>query len=220
MPTYERPREKASLYGLESLTNAELLAILISTGTTEKSALTLAYDLLAYFGGINGIISATINDLNSIKGISNAKALRILSGVTLYERALLERTFLNLDIKGRDSIGKYFANKIGNSHQEIGYVAVVNSKNKLIHMKELFKGSSSSFISDPKLILKFVMGEGTRFYFIHNHPSGVLIPSDKDLLFTSTLDLVSMSLGIELVDHLIVNSETFISVRDFLIKES
>lgn len=216
LPSNERPREKASMFGLNSLTNAELLAILICTGTKDKSALEVGYNLLTSFGGINGIINATSKELTEVKGISNAKALRILAGITLYERALLEQSCQNLNIKGKDAIGKFFSSKIGKSNQEIGYIVVVDSKNKVIHFRELFKGSMKSLISEPRLILRYVIGEGTRFYFVHNHPSGNLTPSDKDIEFTTNLDFISMSLGIELVDHLIVNNNSFSSVIEFI----
>lgn len=217
-PIQERPREKASMYGLNALTNAELLAILISTGTKEKDALQLAYELLASFGGVNGIIQATSSELKKIKGISYAKALRILSGIVLYERALLEKACHNLNIKGKDAIGNFFVSKIGSSNQEVGYVVIVDSKNKVLHFRELFRGTCSSFSADPMLILRLVIGEGNRFYFIHNHPSGCLVPSDKDINFTTQLDVCSMTMGMELVDHLIVNESSFISVFDYMSK--
>lgn len=210
---YDRPREKASLKGLDSLTNAELLAILICTGTKEKSALEIAYEMLCEFNGINGIINASTNDLKKIKGISEAKALRIISGLYLYERALLEEAFNSFTIKGIDEIGRYFVSKIGKESQEIGYVVVVDSKNKVINIKELFRGTVTCFNASPQLILKHVMSIGRRFIFIHNHPSGIIEPSEKDLVFTSSLDVASVSVGLEFVDHLIVNENNYLSMR-------
>ena len=216
MSYYDRPREKASLYGLENLSNAELLAILISTGTKNHSALDIAYALLSKFNGINGIINAQTNELTTVKGINFAKALRIHTGLYLYERALLEDRALKINLSKKDSIGEYFVTKIGKLSQEVGYVVVVNYFDKVLKIVELFKGSMVSIQSNPHLILKEVIGIGNRFYFIHNHPSGELIPSQLDLSFTSSLDVLSTTMKIELVDHLIVNDKGFLSIKKFI----
>ena len=217
MSYYDRPREKASLQGLENLSNAELLAILISTGTKQYSAIDIANELLSKFNGINGIIKAQISELMEIKGISVAKALRIHCGLYLYERALLEERFNKLRLNNVQSIGKYFIAKIGKSLQEIGYVVIVDKNDKVIKINELFKGTISRLDGSHQLLFRQVMGEGKRFYFVHNHPSGILIPSDNDLKFTSNLDMISITLGLELVDHLIVNDNDYISVIKYMI---
>lgn len=216
MSYYDRPREKASLYGLENLSNAELLAILISTGTKNYSALDISYNLLSKFNGINGIIKAQTNELLEVKGINYAKALRIHAGLYLYERALLEDRALKINLSKKQSIGDFFVTKIGKLNQEVGYVVVVNYSDKVLKIIELFKGSITGISSNPHLILKEVMGVGNRFYFIHNHPSGVLIPSKEDIQFTSSLDMLSTNMKIEFVDHLIVNDRSFISIREYL----
>ena len=216
MSYYDRPREKATLYGLENLSNAELLAILISTGSKNNSALDIAYSLLSNFNGINGIIRAHTNELTKVKGINYAKALRIHAGLHLYERALLEDRALKINISKKKSIGEYFVTKIGSLSQERGFVVVVNYFDKVLKIIELFKGSMSSIQSNPHLILKEVVGVGKRFYFIHNHPTGELIPSAMDLQFTSSLEILALTLKIELVDHLIVNDKDYISIKDYL----
>ena len=219
MSFYDRPREKASLYGLENLSNAELLAILISTGTKNCSALDIAYSLLSKFKGINGIIKAHTKELTTIKGINFAKALRIHTGLYLYERALLEDRAIKIDMSKTQSIGEYFVTKIGKLTQEVGYVVVVNHFNKPIKIVELFKGTMKGIASNPHLILKEVIGIGEKFYFVHNHPSGKLIPSELDLKFTSDLDMLSLTMRIELVDHLIVNDKDFLSLKKYCLNE-
>ncbi|MBE6142939.1 MAG: DNA repair protein RadC [Erysipelotrichaceae bacterium] len=215
MAYYERPREKASLYGLENLSNAELLAILISTGTRNKSALDISNELLATFNGLNGIIRASINELTTIKGINYAKALRIHSGLFLYERALLEDRALKLGINKKESIASYFIAKIGKLTKEVCYVVIVNSKDKVIKVIELFKGTNYIISGSYHQILKEVIGIGNRFYLIHNHPSGELIPSENDLVFTTNLEFIAMTMRIELVDHIIVNENNYCSIKDF-----
>lgn len=216
MSYYDRPREKAFLYGLENLSNAELLAILISTGSKNNSALDIAYALLSKFNGINGIIKAQTNELLEVKGINYAKALRIHTGLYLYERALLEDRALKINISRKQSIGEYFVTKIGKLNQEVGYVVIVNQSDKVLKIVELFKGSMGGIESNPHLILKEVIGVGYRFYFVHNHPSGILSPSYEDIEFTSSLDVLSTTMKIEFVDHLIVTDKGYISIKEFI----
>lgn len=215
MSYYERPREKASLYGLENLSNAELLAILISTGTRNKSSLDIANELLTTFNGLNGIIRASINELTSVKGINYAKALRIHSGLFLYERALLEERTLKLGINKKESIASYFIAKIGKLTKEVCYVVIVNSKDKVMKVIELFKGTNCAINGSYHQILKEVIGIGNRFYLIHNHPSGDLTPSENDLVFTTNLEVIAMTMRMELVDHIIVNDSNYLSIREF-----
>ena len=215
MSYYERPREKASLYGLENLSNAELLAILISTGTRNKSSLDIANELLTTFNGLNGIIRASINELTSVKGINYAKALRIHSGLFLYERALLEERTLKLGINKKESIASYFIAKIGKLTKDVCYVVIVNSKDKVMKVIELFKGTNCAINGSYHQILKEVIGIGNRFYLIHNHPSGDLTPSENDLVFTTNLEVIAMTMRMELVDHIIVNDSNYLSIREF-----
>ena len=215
MAYYVRPREIASLYGLENLSNAELLAILISTGTRNKSSLDIANELLTTFNGLNGIIRASINELTSVKGINYAKALRIHSGLFLYERALLEERTLKLGINKKESIASYFIAKIGKLTKEVCYVVIVNSKDKVMKVIELFKGTNCAINGSYHQILKEVIGIGNRFYLIHNHPSGELTPSENDLVFTTNLEVIAMTMRMELVDHIIVNDSNYLSIREF-----
>ena len=215
MAYYERPREKAGLYGLENLTNAELLAILISTGSKSGSALDIANRLLEEFNGINGVIKASTKELTRIKGISVPKALRILSGLYLYERALLENAKLNIN-NGVKSIADYFINKIGKLNQEVGYVVVVDKKDRVLKIIELFKGGEHSLNASYELVFKEVKGLSDRFYFVHNHPSGIIEPSKQDLEFTSKMDIFSTQYNLELVDHLIVNASCYCSIKNYM----
>lgn len=214
MAYYERPREKASLYGLENLSNIELLAILISTGTKNKSALDIANELLSEFNGLNGVIRASTHELTKVKGINYAKALRIHSGLFLYERALLEDRAIKLGIAKKESIASYFVAKLGKLTREVCYIAIVTPKDKVIKVTELFKGTNYIISGSYNQVLKEVIGIGNRFYLIHNHPSGDPYPSENDMKYTSNLDFLAMTMGIELVDHLIIGENSYCSVRE------
>ena len=215
MSIYDRPREKAKLLGIDSLSNSELIALLISTGTKDKSAIDISNDLLTKFNGVNGIIRAHINELCELKGINYAKALRLHAGLILYERAILEERILNINLKGVDSIGSYFVAKIGNAPQEIGYLVIVDNKERVIKITELFKGQKSKMELSSKILLRNIIGQGNKFYLIHNHPSNNLVPSRKDLEFTGQLEMTCLSLGIEFLDHIIVGKETYLSINQY-----
>ena len=167
------------------------------------------------FNGLNGIIRASINELTSVKGINYAKALRIHSGLFLYERALLEERTLKLGINKKESIASYFIAKIGKLTKEVCYVVIVNSKDKVMKVIELFKGTNCAINGSYHQILKEVIGIGNRFYLIHNHPSGDLTPSENDLVFTTNLEVIAMTMRMELVDHIIVNDSNYLSIREF-----
>ena len=215
MSIYDRPREKAKLLGIDALSNSELIALLISTGTKDKSAIDISNDLLTMFNGVNGIIRAHVNELCEIKGINHAKALRLQAGLILYERAILEERILNINLKGCESIANYFVAKIGHLQQEIAYLVIVDSKDRVIKMTELFKGQKTKMELSSKLLLRNVIGQGNRFYLIHNHPTNNLVPSQVDLEFTGRLEFTCLSLGIEFIDHIIVGENGFISVNDY-----
>ena len=215
MSIYDRPREKAKLLGIDSLSNSELIAILISTGTKNKSAIDISNDLLTRFNGVNGIIRAHVNELCEIKGINHAKALRLQAGLILYERAILEDRILKINLKGVESIANYFVVKIGNLQQEVGYVVIVDGKDRVIKMIELFKGQKTKMELSSKTLLRNIIGQGNRFYLIHNHPTDNLEPSIEDLEFTGRLEMTCISLGIEFLDHIIVGKEKYITVDQY-----
>ena len=214
IPLGERPREKALLYGVNTLSNAELISLIIAFGTKEYSALDVAYELLAKFRGIDGIIKASVSDLTKINGISHAKALKMKAAFLLYERAVIEEKENEVNLKGTEEIAAFFQKKLANSVQEKAYVVVVNGKNKVISIKELFRGTSHKLTISPRMIISNVINIGSRFYIIHNHPSNIAFPSDEDKTATGEVEFLSFSFGVKMIDHLIITKDSYYSMMN------
>lgn len=214
IPKTDQPREKALFYGINNLSNAELLALIISCGTKNHSALEVGYELLSKFNGVSGIVRSSVNELKSVKGINKVKALKLKAAFILYERALEERIEGNLNIKGRDKIALYFKQKLNGIAQEKAYVVVVDKKQKVTCIRELFKGSQHKLIISPKMVIKEVLDKGSSFYLIHNHPSNISDPSDEDRSTTSQIEMLAYPFGVNLVDHLIITKDSYYSLSD------
>ncbi|MDD6301746.1 MAG: DNA repair protein RadC [Bacillales bacterium] len=213
IPREERPREKAYLYGLSTLSNAELLALLLQTGSKEKSALELSYELLARYHGIYGVFHCSTDELMKVKGISKTKALKLKASFLLYERAMQDNLLSDSNFE-IDRVALYFKHHLANEVQEAAYICVVDKSNHIIAIKELFKGTKGQIVLSPQIILKNVIENGSRFYLIHNHPSGNVYPSREDLETTAALDLMSLSLNIIFIDHLIIGQNYYYSINE------
>ncbi len=214
IPTFDRPREKALLYGLNSLSNAELLAIIISSGYKDKSALDIAYELLSKFNGINGVVNAGINELMCIKGISKAKAVKMAASFYLYKRSLEQNTISDIKRYSEYEIAKIIHGNILDSSQEVLYLVVMDRSSHILSINELGKGSEDSISISETIVIKHVLKDGgRRFYLLHNHPSNSFRPSQQDLLFTSQLDTLALSLKIDFIEHMIITNIGYYSIK-------
>ena len=153
LPISERPREKALLFGIESLTNIELIAILISSGTKNNSAIEIASNLISKVNGIHNFKNLTFNELISVNGINKIKALYLLSIIELIKRTelKLERVKVN-----ENYLVNYFFYKYKNEQQESSYLVLLDKNNNLIYLNSLFKGSESSLAISSKIILSYI----------------------------------------------------------------
>jgi len=196
----EKPREKALRNGIDSLSNMELFAILLGHGSKGYSILELSNDLLCKFGSVKGVLSADKNELEKVKGISSATALKIQVVSELYKRCLnsIENNEFNLN----NMIKKYcFA--LDNLENELLMIVGIN-KNKIVLEKEAFKGNNLNIIFPIKKILKMlIVSSSKKFYLFHNHSYSNL-PSENDLRSTYILKKKANDLGIELVEHFII----------------
>ncbi len=213
--TYQKidlPREKALRLGLHSLSNAELLCLLIGSGFHETSVLDLSNQLLKKCNGLLGIVDISSTELMEFKGIKKAKALNILAAVELHKR-------LDLIIgdKTENIDEEYLYNKykyLQNADTEELILVILNSQKVIIFEDVLCKGTSISIHTQPTFLLKSVVRHnGKYFYLIHNHPSGNSSPSKSDLFFTNSLSLQSKALEVCLLDHIIIGREGYYSFK-------
>ena len=216
LPLIERPREKGLLYGVDSLSDQELLAILLSTGYQGTSVNQLAANLLETFGGLEGLSKASLRELKNMKGISDAKALTLLSTFQIHKRLSHIHLFnsqkeLILSLTTKTIYQKFKEKLEGASQEYLIFVGVNRSKNLLVE-RTLYIGTDSEIVISHQDIFRVALNYHCYgFYLIHNHPGCDSRPSPRDLLATDEIIRVGKSLGIKLLDHIIIGKDGYYS---------
>ena len=217
MPLDEQPREKALKYGFSSLSDAELLAILLRTGTKELNVKELALEILKEMNNLNGLQNSRISKLSSIKGVGKVKAITILAALELGKRFNKESNFKALKIRETKDVYNAYKDELENDAQEKFMAVFLNNQNIVLASKILFVGVSNQSLIEPKIIFKEAMlYNATRLIVIHNHPSGNPSPSKEDYLVTDQIMEAGNLLNIRLIDHLIIGKEKYFSFYDYI----
>lgn len=212
----ERPREKLIAKGKEALTNAELLAILISAGYKEKSALDVAYEILEKVNEDLNLLSRwKIPDFKQIKGIGDAKAVTLMAVFELARRRALQEVFADNKITSTKDAGRFLLPILNDNDHERFYVLYLNNSHRVIHHGFLSQGGLTSTVVDIRLLLKTALQYlATTVIISHNHPSGNLIPSQADRKLTEKLKIACSYLDIKLLDHIIIGGNKYLSFAD------
>ena len=213
IPFNERPREKLIKYGKENLSDSELLAILLKTGTKGESVLELAIRVLKKLGSLDKLKDVSFDNLKTIKGIGDAKAVELLVLSELSKRIYYKNSNV-LKEKYTTPESIYEKNKylFDNLKQEYFYCLYLNSKKELIERKLLFMGTVNKSITHPREIFKEAYkNSASSIVCLHNHPSNDLCPSTADINFTKSLMEIGRIQGIPLIDHIIVGDDSFYS---------
>ena len=220
IPEYDRPREKALRYGVETLSDAELLAIFINYGQKGHSALDIANDLLRASNGLSNLTSLNQKDLKRIKGIDKVRCLQLSVLFTLMERIKnkqLDKENQPVDI---DYINKKYNDYLNNMSSEVVLLLVLNRNKKVIHETIIYKGNFSSVSIEINEVIKTViLHDGRYFYLVHNHPNGSREPSPQDILLTFRLNATTKKMKIRMLDHIIVHRGGYTSVNSYLSQE-
>ncbi|GAB4322440.1 MAG: hypothetical protein Kow0059_17540 [Candidatus Sumerlaeia bacterium] len=212
---HDRPREKIITQGADALSDAELLAIVLRTGTGETSALELAGALLRRFQSLEGIERAPLADLRSIPGIGPAKAAELKAALALGRRLAAAPAQAGRPISNSNDIYQRYGLQMEPLDVEHVKLLLLNAKNIVFRQHLVSKGSLNASIVHPRDTLKIAVREGAAaVVLIHNHPSGDPTPSQDDFLVTERLKEASDILGIRLLDHIIVGRKTFYSFAD------
>ncbi|NLC96120.1 MAG: DNA repair protein RadC [Erysipelotrichaceae bacterium] len=213
LPITERPREKALKFGIHSLSNRELLAILIRNGYQGKSSLGIADDILFSCNGIGNLSSVDLNDLLKIKGIKKVKALEILTCIEIARRIAFEEALTVDVIDEPKAIINWLNKEIGFNKQENFMVIYLDIKNRIITYKILFKGTIDHSLVHPREIIKeALLVSSSKIMLIHNHPSGDPTPSQADIKMTKQVIEATSLVGINVLDHIIVSSNRYFSL--------
>lgn len=212
----DRPREKLLAKGPNSLSTAELLAIILSTGYKNKSALDLAKELLsANQNKLSKVANLSFHDFCKIKGIGPAKAIAIVAVLELAKRKQRESTPEKLKIRISNQAYDYLKPFLLHLQHEEFYVLYLNRANEIITCKQLSKGGMTGTIVDQRLIFRFAVECGaTNLILAHNHPSGQLTPSEQDKKITKKLVEIGELMEIHVVDHIIFTDNNYFSFLD------
>lgn len=211
IPKQERPIEKIINGGIDNLSNQELLAVLLNTGTKELSSKELAEKILIEINGIENLSNVTINSLLKIKGIGVKKASTILASIELSKRMIKK---LNYKEKITDSkkLVEYFKTILKDELQEYFYAVYLNSQNQILEIKSLFKGTLNYSLVHPREVFKYAyLNSASAIILVHNHPSGDVTPSKDDIKLTEELENIGIMHQIKIIDHLIIGKEKYYS---------
>ena len=215
LPKAERPREKLIRYGASALSATELLAVLISSGNQDDSALSLAARVLSLDPkGLNGLYDLQPEELMKIKGIGPAAAGRILAALELGKRLACAPPDGKIEVNDPKSVADIFMGDMRHLRQEKLQVLMLNTKGEFMAREDVCIGGTYSAFAGPREVFANAVRRGAYGVIIaHNHPSGDPSPSSEDLALTRQLAAAGKVLGIELLDHIIIGDGRFISLR-------
>lgn len=215
VPSHERPRERLLKEGAELLSNHELIAIILGSGTKEESVLQLSQRLLHHFNGLRLLKSCSAEELKNIKGIGNTKAVQILAAIELGSRVHKLQDDDRIVIRSPEDVSRFVMEDMRFLTQEHFVALYLNTKNHVIHKRTIFIGSLNASIVHPREVFKEAFRySAASIICLHNHPSGDPSPSREDIEVTKRLVESGKVIGIELLDHIIIGDKKFISLKE------
>lgn len=209
----QRPREKALRHGIEALSDLDLIALLISSGTKNHDVYQIAQDIIRKSDGFSRLFDMHIHEFMEIQGIREVKALQIVASIELCKRALQASTY-QMVIQSPDDVVQWFEMELGTKQQEHFVAVYLDTKGKIITHRILFVGSLNESIVHPRDIFKEAfLQNANSVLFVHNHPSNDVSPSREDFLCTHQLLEVAKVMGIQVLDHIIVGRNHWYSFK-------
>ncbi len=209
-PLESRPRERLIHEGADVLTDAELLAIILRTGTAGKDVLELSYELLNRFGDLRSLLACESDQLQAIKGLGPAKYAQIAAISAITQRSLKQQLTSRPVLSGSKDAAKFLLSKMREYQSEVFACLLLDTQNQLIRYEELFTGSINGASVYPREIVKLVLKTNSAtVIFAHNHPSGNHQPSKADKLITARLQKALDLIDVRVLDHIIVGERTF-----------
>ncbi|CAE6687759.1 RadC family protein [Candidatus Nitrotoga fabula] len=204
-PEGERPREKLIMRGASALSDAELLAIFLRTGVTGKSAVDLSRDILARFGNLTGLFSASQDEFCLIHGMGQAKYVQLQAVLEMSKRALQEVMHVGDALNSPGAVRDYLRLLLRDREQEVFMVVFLSAQNRVIASEELFYGTLIQTSVYPREVLKRALYHNAAAVILaHNHPSGIAEPSRSDRLLTESLKQALALIDVNVLDHFIV----------------
>ena len=215
LPQSERPRERLIAMGEESLSDAELLGIIIRDGTPDASAVDLARKILFKYGDFKSLATKTTGELAMIKGIGPAKAAQVKAAMAIARRFAAIPLTSGKRVGSSEDIFNHLHERLRDRRQETFLLLLLDSKNRIIKDLQISVGSLSSSMVHPREVFAPAIRESAAsVIFVHNHPSGDPTPSQEDLEITNRLREVSNVVGIKVLDHVIIGAGRYVSLKD------
>jgi DNA repair protein RadC len=212
----DRPREKLMEHGSRSLSEAELIAILMRIGTRNKSALDMAKELLAkYNNSLAAISKLSVHEMMQIKGIGEAKAVSITAALELGRRRMTETAMQKTQIGSSLDAYDLLHPKMRDLSQEAFWIILLDRRSKVISLDEIHVGGMSAMVVDPKIIFQRALErKASAIILSHNHPSGAPSPSIEDIRLTEKINAAGNFIDIKILDHIIIGEGTYYSFAD------
>jgi DNA repair protein RadC len=215
IPEEERPRERMLQYGANHLSNVELIALLLRTGSIGESVMLLAQRVLASVNGLKGFTGASLQQLTQMKGVGPAKAIQLLAGIELGRRVARILPEERYAVHSPYDAVQLVMDELRFEQQELFVCLFLNTKYRMIEKKCIFKGSLNASIVHPREIFhEAIKRSAAAVICVHNHPSGDPTPSPEDLQVTERLFAAGEIMGIDLLDHLIVGERSCYSMKE------
>ncbi|VTD90235.1 DNA repair protein RadC [Streptococcus pneumoniae] len=212
------PRERLAKEGVEALSNQELLAILLRTGTRQASVFEIAQKVLNNLSSLTDLKKMTLQELQelqSLSGIGRVKAIELQAMIELGHRIHKHETLEMESILSSQKLAKKMQQELGDKKQEHLVALYLNTQNQIIHQQTIFIGSVTRSIAEPREILHYAIKHmATSLILVHNHPSGAVAPSQNDDHVTKLVKEACELMGIVLLDHLIVSHSNYFSYRE------
>ena len=209
------PRERLAQEGVEALSNQELLAILLRTGTRQASVFEIAQKVLSNLSSLTDLKKMTLQELQSLSGIGRVKAIELQAMIELGHRIHKHETLEMESILSSQKLAKKMQQELGHKKQEHLVALYLNTQNQIIHQQTIFIGSATRSIAEPREILHYAIKHmATSLILVHNHPSGAVSPSRNDDHVTKLVKEACDLMGIVLLDHLIVSHSSYFSYRE------
>lgn len=215
LPVDERPRERLQQYGAASLSNAELLAIIIRMGVEGQSAVVLGQQLLAHFNGLRGLARASIDEICALRGVGPAKAVQIKAALELGRRLIVEAPEERPQITSPADAANLVMLDMSLLEQEHLWVLLLDTRNYVVDVVRLYQGSvNTSLVRVAEVFREAIKRNCVAIIVAHNHPSGDPTPSPEDVRLTRQIYEAGKLLDIELLDHLIIGHQRFVSMKE------
>ncbi|MCV6605251.1 MAG: DNA repair protein RadC, partial [Porticoccaceae bacterium] len=209
----ERPREKLIQQGAASLSDTELLAIFLRTGSAGKTAVDLAREMLNHFGSLAGLLSANHSQFCALKGLGTAKFAQLQATLELARRHLKERMERHQVFTSPDAVASFLRLQLQGRQQEVFSALFLDSQHRLIAFEELFRGTIDSAAVYPREVVRRALAHNAAALILaHNHPSGVAEPSEADARITRQLKNALALVDVRVLDHMVVGMGEVVSL--------